>query len=183
MTECNVTHEELSAYIDGELNHKDIEKMITHLKVCEKCQKEIEELESLNSLLSTHYEDFASNLNLDNLLPDLKVKMANIDKNKEMDEVDKVIQFPIKENKSKFYQYAPSIVAIAAMLLLSFAIMKNNFIPTSKASTAKTEAATVDSLEYSKFNAMIYKTKDKNKTVIWLFEQEDDNNDDLDDSI
>ena len=185
MIECKVTHEELSAYIDGELSSKEMETIVSHLNDCEKCQNEIEELESLNSVLSDHFDVFRAGLNLDSLFPDLKAKIKSLDEIKE-DEVDKIIQFPSKEekdDKNKIYQFIPGLVALAAIFLISFGIMKSNFVET-KASVAKTDSTTVDSLEYSKFNAMIYKTKDKNKTVIWLFDQgEEEEVDTLDDSI
>lgn len=60
---------------------------------------------------------------------------------------------------------------MAAIILISFAVLNKSEVVQDKQTT---ENVTVDSLEYSKFNAMIYKTKEKNKAVIWLFKQEED---------
>ena len=47
-----------------------------------------------------------------------------------------------------------------------YILTTKNIVPVPKIQAKTNESVTIDSLEYSKFNAMIYKTKKKNKTVI-----------------
>ena len=61
----------LNAYLDGELNSKQLQHVEAHLAECQDCQAELESLESLSSLLQevpapefTSPERFAAQVNL-----------------------------------------------------------------------------------------------------------------------
>lgn len=192
MKKCDIIEtEKLSAYVDGELNDKEMQEVANHLKDCEACKLLVEELEELSSNTLFHYEKIENSFELPNLIKDLNEKLKNTeDITEEHTLYDNIIEFPkekikTKETKAndnifgKIYKFAPAIVSLAAILLISIIISNNKPNTTTANTQAKaSDSVTVDSLEYSKFNAMIYKTKDKNKTVIWLFKENSDNDDD-----
>lgn len=190
MKKCDIIEtEKLSAYVDGELNDKEMQKVANHLKGCEACKLLVEEVEELSSNTLFHYEKIENSFELPNLIKDLNEKLKNTeDITEEHTLYDNIIEFPkekIKKAKTndnilgKIYKFAPAIVSLAAILLISIIISNNKPNTTTANTQAKaSDSVTVDSLEYSKFNAMIYKTKDKNKTVIWLFKDNNDNDDD-----
>ncbi len=174
--ECKYSYEDLSAYYDGELNNKKMLLISTHIDECEKCKAYIDNIEKTSGLLSSYIDGFnSSNSRLDSLYDDLKKKIDDKEHLKESS-VDKIIEFPQK--RSNFINYATTVFAIAAILLFSIIFVSKKSIFSNNVSS-KVNTTSVDSLEYSKFNAMIYKTKDDNKTVIWLFEEDSD----IDDSI
>jgi len=192
MKTCDFIEEEkLTAYVDGELNDKEMLEVSKHLKECETCKILVDELEELSNNTLFHYEQIKDSFELPNLMKDLNEKLKNMENiTKEHTKYDNIIEFPkekIKkeENKSddsvlgKIYKFAPAIISLAAILLISIIISNNKPNSTTVNIQAKvSDSVTVDSLEYSKFNAMIYKTKDKNKTVIWLFKENNSDEDD-----
>jgi len=186
MKVCNfIDEEKLTAYVDGELNDKEMLEVANHIKNCEHCKTLVEELEELSKNALFYYEGVEKSFELPNLMNDLNEKLKDLslvtDKHTKYND-DKIIEFPNKKSKTnktnKFYQYIPAVISLAAIFLIAFTMISSKPKQSVINSQAKkSEGVTVDSLEYTKFNAMIYKTKDKNKTVIWLF-KEDDNNDD-----
>lgn len=190
MKKCDIIEtEKLSAYVDGELNDKEMQEVANHLKDCEACKLLVEELEELSNNALFHYEQIENSFELPNLIKDLNEKLKNTeDITEEHTLYHNIIEFPkekIKKEETKdnifgkIYKIAPAIVSLAAILLISIIISNNKPNTTAVNTQAKaSDSVTVDSLEYSKFNAMIYKTKDKNKTVIWLFKENSDNDDD-----
>ena len=186
---CKFTKEEnLSAYVDGELEHIEMQRIADHIKECAECRELVEEIDLLSANSLAHYEEVESSFELPNLMADLNKRLLDMDSiTNEHIPNDKIIEFPSKkEEKSsdtgvlgKIYKFAPAVVSLAAIFLVSFIIStgKQNVSPVSSQAKAS-DGVTIDSLEYSKFNAMIYKTKEKNKTVIWLFKE--NNSDDED---
>ncbi len=191
MKTCDfIETEKLTAYVDGELNDKEMQEIAEHIKTCESCRNLINELEELSQNTLFHYEQIEAGFELPNLMRDLNEKLKNMDNiTEEHTKYDNIIEFPkekIKKDENsddnifgKVYKFAPAIISLAAILLISIIISNNKPNVTTVNTQAKaTDNVTVDSLEYSKFNAMIYKTKDKNKTVIWLFKENNNDDDD-----
>ena len=192
MKTCDfIETEKLTAYVDGELNDKEMLEVSNHIKSCESCKTLVEELEELSSNTLFHYEQIENSFELPNLMKDLNEKLKNMDNiTEEHTKYDNIIEFPkekIQKEETitndnilgKIYKFAPAIVSLAAILLISIIISNNKPNSTAVNTQAKVnDSVTVDSLEYSKFNAMIYKTKDKNKTVIWLFKENNNDDDD-----
>jgi hypothetical protein len=186
MKTCNFIEEEkLSAYIDGELTDKEMQLVADHIKECETCRNLIEEIEELSDNTNFYYKQIENSIELPNLMRDLNYRLQNLDNITN----DNIIEFPkLKKDTSKnkensilgnIYKFAPAVVSIAAIFLISFVLLTTKSNMTQANTQAKSnEGVTIDSLEYSKFNAMIYKTKKKNKTVIWLFKENNNNEDD-----
>jgi len=186
---CKFTKEEnLSAYVDGELEHIEMQEIADHIKTCSECREFVEEFEMLSANSLMHYEELENSFELPNLMSDLNKRLLDMDSiTNEHVPTSKVIEFPKKKESTKeelsvlgkIYNFAPAVISLAAIFLVSFIISTGKPNVTAISSQAKTnDGVTIDSLEYSKFNAMIYKTKEKNKTVIWLFKE--NNSDDED---
>jgi len=184
MIKCNFTKEEnLSAYVDGELEHEEMQSIANHIKECEECKAFVAEIEELSDNTFFHYEQIEKNIEFPDLMADLNEKLKDLDKVTN----DNIIEFPgvkrevagsvTEEDRifTKIYKFAPALISLAAIFLISFGIMTNKPSVTTINTQAKTsDGVTIDSLEYNKFNTMIYKTKEKNKTVIWSFEENND---------
>ena len=190
MKTCDfIKEEKLTAYVDGELTDKEMLETAEHIKNCTTCKHIIEEIEELSANTLFHYQQIENGFELPNLIKDLNKRINDTDEiTEEYTKSDNIVEFPklkTEENKvdtgilGQIYKFAPAIVSLAAIFLITFGILttKNN-ITSTNTQAKKSEGVTVDSLEYSKFNAMIYKTKDKNKTVIWLFKENNSDEDD-----
>ncbi len=173
---CDIVKERLSAYMDGELPHSEMQEISIHLEGCESCAKEFESFEELSSSVQNYFQVISNKVSLDSIY------------DKVMERVEKEGIKPLfkDENEGWFMkfiksllQYSPTFASVAAILIIGFALLPEQRNSTENSS--KSDSVSVESLEYSKFNAMIYKTKEQNKTVIWLFKQEND--DEFDDSI
>lgn len=175
---CNDLKERLSAYLDGELNSQETDAIFKHLDTCESCRQELDALESTSKLVGDHIDLQLASFQLDDLYSDVMTAV-------EADHKEQVtIKELFQENFiTRFFKgvlsYSPTLASVAAILLLTFGVISK--MDLQPPTTAQQETVSVESLEYSKFNAMIYKTKEKNKTVIWLFKQ--DSEDDIDDPI
>ncbi|MBN2694763.1 zf-HC2 domain-containing protein [bacterium] len=173
---CDIVKERLSAYMDGELPHNEMQEISLHLEGCESCAKEFESLETLSDSLNNYFEMVSKRVSLDSIYDNVMEKI----------EKEKIKPVFKDENEGwmmrfikSLLQYSPTFASIAAILIIAFALLPNQH---DNSKSSKGESVSVESLEYSKFNAMIYKTKEQNKTVIWLFKQENDD-DEFDDSI
>lgn len=183
---CKIKPEKLTGYLDGELSKEEMLEMTNHIKSCEECQTTITELEDLSFKTMKYYEDLEASIDLGNMMNDLANRLNELDEvNEEYTKQKNILKFPEKkQNKfnifEKIYKFAPAAIALAAIILLSFNIFynKSNSVTTINQASEKTDGVSVESLEYNKFNAMIYKTKEKNKTVIWLFEEENSDDED-----
>ncbi len=165
---CLQIKEKLSAYIDGELSQKEMELVHNHLEKCNECAVELEKLEKIAIKVSDYFELKHKSVNLDRLYDDV---MFSIEKNEKVDFIEATKENFISNFFKNLLKFSPAFVSLAAIILISFAVLNKSEVVQDKQTT---ENVTVDSLEYSKFNAMIYKTKEKNKAVIWLFKQEED---------
>jgi len=193
-----IKEEKLSAYIDGELSPDEMQEVAKHLKTCEVCSMKLREIEEISEQASIHYEEIAEKIDFSQLMADLNNRIKNLDEinDEHIEFENNIIEFPKKESKqeinlekeetvlNKIYKFAPAIISLAAIIMISFILFTNNDKAITTPQTAdKSENVTVDSLEYSKFNAMIYKVKEKNKTVIWLFNDNSNDEDDDDGPI
>lgn len=165
---CLQIKEKLSAYIDGELPKKEMEIVHNHLGKCNECAVEFEKLEKIATKVSDYFEVKHKSINLDRLYDDV---MFSIEKNEKIDFIETTKENIISNFFRNLLKFSPAFVSLATIILISFAVLNKSEVVQDKQTT---ESVTVDSLEYSKFNAMIYKTKEKNKAVIWLFKQEED---------
>jgi len=185
----------LSAYIDGELSDKEMAEIAEHLNTCSVCADKVKEYEELSENTFQYFKNIENSFELPELLNDIKERLKNTDEITPEHTVynNKIIDFPKNEKNNeenifkeesvfeKIYKFAPAIISIAAIIMISFILFSEN--PKNNVTANKSDKVTVDSLEYSKFKAMIYKTKEKNKTVIWLFDDNSDEDNGDDDSI
>ncbi len=47
---CSKAHKLISPYFDGELTERDLKTLEDHIKVCQKCRKELEEIKEIHNL-------------------------------------------------------------------------------------------------------------------------------------
>lgn len=123
---CNDVRDNLSLYIDDELNEEEKKLMDEHLKSCAECSRELEEYRKLIQML--------------NELPDeeppagyckrLHEKLLNADLPEKYEaEADKAIEIPkkIRSNRFKWVKYG-GLAASLALIVLVYGLNNNNFM-------------------------------------------------------
>lgn len=123
---CNDVRDNLSLYIDDELNEEEKKLMDEHLKSCAECSRELEEYRKLIQML--------------NELPDeeppagyckrLHEKLLNADLPEKYEaEADKAIEIPKKtrSNRFKWVKYG-GLAASLALIVLVYGLNNNNFM-------------------------------------------------------
>ncbi|HEC79266.1 MAG TPA: hypothetical protein ENI34_09045 [candidate division WOR-3 bacterium] len=102
---CNFSAELLSAYLDGELNEKDKQKVKEHLKGCASCRKELEELR--------RFDEYVRDMEIEEPSREFVFTLNR-----------KILERISKKRRFSFFKLSP-LLAPVAVAALAFIIINN----------------------------------------------------------
>jgi len=163
---CQYTRERLGSWLDQELNSIEVKQVEEHVKACPDCQKEKVQLERLSEALKSALETTAARVAFDEVWT--RVREGLIDDDPWYRKVAHGLGGILAPRRIAWMVPAVAILIVAIMSIF-------DFLP--EVSIGSKHAFTsVDSINSYGKNVGVFRESETRTTVIWLFEDHDDDN-------
>ncbi len=165
MKDCEAIESSLGAWLDGELDHSEAERVRIHVQECPSCLGEKERLERLQASLKGVLEGGASELAFEPFWDGVRQRILER-----------------KPWHARLWDWArpafyPKRLAWAIPLVIVFFLgifSLEQFFPGWRWGSNRGNVAAVDSIDGHGFNVAVFRESKTKTTVIWLFENLED---------
>ncbi len=167
MMDCKAIESLLGAWLDGELDRSEAERVRMHVQACPSCLREKERLERLQASLKGVLERGASGLAFEPFWDGVRQRILER-----------------KPWHARLWDWVrpafyPQRLAWAIPLVIVFLLgilSLEQFFPGWRWGSNRGNVAAVDSIDGHGFNVAVFRESKTKTTVIWLFENQEDEN-------
>lgn len=174
MNSCEQIQDSLGAWLDGELSPRDAEAVRLHVGACKACGEERKNLEKLNAALKAVLVPAAADVAFEPFW--------------------RAVRNRIEERRPWTAEWAqragswftmPSLVwAVPAIIVLLLGVFSfDSFFPGWRGAVPRNNFAAVESIDAYGRNVALLREDETKTTVIWLFQNPEDENDSAADNV
>lgn len=173
-TDCEAIENLLGAWLDGELDRSDAERVEMHVQGCSSCLRTKERLEQLQASLKDVLRAEASQLPFDPFWNGVCQRI--LEKR----------AWPARIREWLASALYPQRLAWAIPVVIVFllgVLSLEQFFPGWRWGSSPGNAAAVDSIDGHGFNVAVFRESKTKTTVIWLFENQEDENESAEEAV
>lgn len=173
-TDCEAIESLLGAWLDGELDRPDVERVEMHVQGCSSCLKTKECLEQIQASLKDVLGAEAARLPFDPFWNGVSRRISE----------KRAWHTPIREwwASALYPQRLAWAIPVVIVFLLGVLSLEQ-FFPGWRWGSNPGNAAAVDSIDGHGLNVAVFRESKTKTTVIWLFENQEDENESAEDAV
>lgn len=163
--DCETIRNSLGTWLDGEVSHSEAERIRVHVQECPVCFGEKEQLERLQVSLKGALEGRASRLAFEPFWDGVHRRI--LEKRPWRDRLWDWVRPAIYPQR---LAWAIPVVIVFLLGIISL----EQFFPGWRWGSSRSNATTVDSIDGHGFNVAVFRESKTKTTVIWLFEDQEE---------